>query len=377
MRTLVWVDTPEGLQRAVEELSRHPSIAVDAEMDSYFVYHTKLCLVQLSAGETDYLVDSLALKDLSSLNAVTMDPRIRKVVHAGENDVPYFRGHGVTFSNLFDTHLAAKLMDLESKSLAGLVEQFFGVAMSKDHQRSDWRLRPLPQEQIAYAREDTRYLNELADRLQSQIEEQGLQVEAEQAFAELESFQVRKKDWDPDGWARIKGARELTGVQRTALAALYGWRDRLASREDIALFRVVGNGLLVALARKRFERPSELKAWAKSPWLCEHSMELVELLRQAREKGPIPFPEQRNRRHGGLDREDEELFARLRDWRNEESRRKGLPPERIFSNRQLKEIARQRPGDSASLGGVQGVEPWRAAEYAATILSIVAGAARP
>lgn len=373
MRRLVWVDTAQGLEQTVGELAGHQSIALDAEMDSYFVYHTKLCLVQISAGETDYLVDSLAIEDLTPLNRVTTDPAILKVVHAGENDVPYFRGRGVTFVNLFDTHVAAKLLELESKSLAGLVELYFGVTLSKDHQRSDWRVRPLPEEQVAYAREDTLYLNELAAKLRQELAAGGLEMEAEQAFQTLERFEVRKKDWDPDGWAKIKGAKELTGQQRTALAALYGWRDQLASRADLALFRVVGNGLLLALARKRFSRPDELQAWAKSPWLTDNSAELVEILARAREKGAIPFPELGRKQFGGLDADEEKLFGRLREWRNEESRRKEVPPERVFSNRQLKRIAKRQPRSLDELKGLEGVEPWRVDEFGETILRLVSG----
>lgn len=355
----------------VKELSQQTSIALDAEMDSYFVYHTKLCLVQISAGDSDYLVDSLALPDLSALNQVTMNASIRKVVHAGENDIPYFRKSGVTFSNLFDTHLAAKLLDLESKSLAGLVELYFGVTLVKDHQRSDWRLRPLPEEQVAYAREDTLYLNDLADRLQTELEGAGLGVEAEQAFASLERFEVKKKDWDPDGWAKIKGAKELSGSQRSALAALYGWRDQLASRQDLALFRVVGNGLLLALARKKFSESSELRAWAKSPWLSDNSDELVDILKRARDRGPVAFPELGHKRFGGLDPKEEERFGRLREWRNRESKRKEVPPERVFSNRQLKKIAKSEPRELEDLKGLDGVEPWRVEEFGPAILDVL------
>ncbi len=371
MRNLVWVDTASGLEKAVSEMALHRTIAVDAEMDSYFVYHTKLCLVQISVGETDFLVDSLGLSDLTPLNQVFQDPEIRKVFHAGENDIPYFRGRGVTFVNLFDTHLAARLLELESKSLAGLVEQFFGVTLVKDQQRADWRLRPLPEEQIAYARDDTAYLNEMADLLDKKLIGSGLQVEAEQAFAALEAFEVRKKDWDPDGWAKIKGAKELTGSQRSALAELFGWRDRLASKEDLAVFRVVGNGLLLALARKRFVQASDLKAWAKSRWVSEHAVELLDLMARAQEKGAIPFPELGNKRFGGLTQGEEAVFARLREWRNEESRRREVPPERVMSNRQLKEIVKCQPKDREELAKVQGIEPWRSQEFGEAVLRLL------
>lgn len=367
------MDSPVELVKAVDEMARHRSVAVDAEMDSYFVYHTKLCLVQISAGETDYLIDSLALDDLTPLNRVFQDPEIRKVVHAGENDIPYFRGRGVTLVNLFDTHLAARLLELESKSLAGLVDKFFSVSLAKDQQRADWRLRPLPAEQIAYAREDTAYLNELADILEGLLKDQGLEVEAEQAFANLERFEVRPKEWDPDGWVKIKGARELTGPQRSALAALFGWRERVAEKEDLALFRVVGNGLLLALARKRFVNAADLKAWAKSPWLAEHAAELVELIARAQARGGIPFPESKRRRQDGLSPEDEALFSRLRDWRNEESRRREVAPERVMSNRQLKQIIKSRPHTLTELRQVEGLEPWRGQEYGETVLALLKG----
>lgn len=371
MRNLVWVDCPEALQKAVEELGRHTSIALDAEMDSYFVYHTKLCLMQISAGDTDFLVDTLALDDLTSLNAVTQDERIRKVVHAGENDIPYFRGRGVTFNNLFDTHIVARLLDLPSKGLAGLVEIYFEVTLSKEHQRADWRLRPLPAEQVAYARQDTLYLNELADMLYEPLEEAGAMVEAVEAFRLLENFEVRKKEWDPDGWAKIKGARELTGTQRAALAGLYRWRDGLADELDLALFRVVSNGALLSLARKKFTDPEEIRRWSKISWVREDAEKLVKILAEARKSGGVPFPDVGRKRFGGLNPADEAVFGRLREWRNEESRRQNIVPERVFSNRQLKSICSRRPLDLEGLRGVEGLEPWRVDQFGAALLELL------
>ncbi len=371
MRNLVWVDRPEALDKAVEELSRHTSIALDAEMDSFFVYHTKLCLMQISAGETDFLVDTLALEDLTALNAVTQDDRIRKVVHAGENDIPYFRGRGVTFNNLFDTHVVARLLDLPSKGLAGLVEIYFQVVLSKEHQRSDWRLRPLPAEQIAYARQDTLYLNELADLLIEPLREGGAMVEAVEAFQSLEKFEVRKKEWDPDGWAKISGARDLTGVQRAALAGLYKWRDALADGLDLALFRVVSNGALLALARKKFTDPEEIRRWSKISWIREDAEKLVRILAEARQGDGVPFPDVGRKRFGGLSPADEAVFSRLREWRNEESRRQNIVSERVFSNRQLKSISVSRPRDMEGLRGVEGLESWRVEQFGATLLELL------
>jgi ribonuclease D len=88
--------------------------------------------------------------------------------------------------------------------------------------------------------------------------------------------------------------------------------------------------------------------------------------------GPIAFPELGRKRFGGLGPDEEELFGRLREWRNEESRRKEVPPERVFSNRQLKRIAKVQPRDLRQFKDLDGVEPWRVDEFGPAVLAIVA-----
>ncbi len=371
MRTLHWVDTPDQLAEISEKLLDFESVAFDAEMDSYFVYHTKLCLVQISAGTMDVLVDPLALEDLTPLNCVTQNSEIRKVFHAGENDVPFFRDRGVEFENLFDTHIAAKLLDSPSKGLGGLVEHYFEVVLAKEHQRSDWRLRPLPEEQVEYARQDTLYLNQLADLMAEEMEQGELETESSQAFRALESFHVAKKEWDPEGWARIKGSKELGGIQRAVLSELFAWRDRLAQKRDLALFRVASNASLISLSRKKFRSGSDLAGWAKSATLKRHADELVEVMERGRQGGPIDYPDQGKKKYGGLSAEQEALFQRLRQWRNEESEKREVSPERVLSNRQLKRIVKKQPENLDSMKGIQGLEPWRVEEFGETVLEML------
>ena len=371
MRKLQWIDTPEGLLEMGERLGGYDSIAIDAEMDSYFVYHTKLCLIQITAGQNDFLVDSLALKDLTPLNDVTQNPNIRKVFHAGENDVPFFRDRGVTFVNLFDTHFAAKILDLPSKGLAGLVELYFEVKLSKEHQRSDWRVRPLSDEQAEYARQDTLYLDRLADIVSELLVENEAEVEARESFVALQDFRTRPKEFDPDGWARIKGAKDLTGEQRSVLKLLVAWREEVASKQDLPPFRVANNGALVALSRKRFTKTEQLQAWAKGPTIKKWAHKLVQLLAEGKANGPIPMPDLGKKRFGGLSPQDEAVFQKLRQWRNKESESREVGPERVFSNRQLKAIAKAKPGNLSDLKAVQGIEPWRVEEFSQSVLELI------
>jgi ribonuclease D len=324
----------------------------------------------MTVQDRDYLIDPLALDDLTPLNTLTEDPTVTKVFHAGENDVPYFRSRGVKFKNLFDTHVAAKLLELPSKSLGGLVELYFDTVLAKDQSRADWRIRPLPDEQVAYARQDTLYLCPLADKLTQELREAGIEKEAGQTFEGLEELDLRVKEFDPDGWAKIKGARELSGTQRTIMRDLFAWRERVAEEADLALFRVAPNGALIGLSRKNFQTAAQVKAWSRSRFFKQHAKELARILETGRSSEPIPFPQIRKHSRD-WSAADEKMFEVLRKWRNEESEKRGIEPSRIFSNRQLKLVVREKPGDPKSLAKVGGLEPWKIEEFGPKVIELV------
>lgn len=372
MKNMIWVDTESELTSLVEKSKGCTQLAFDAEMDSYYSYRTKLCLVQVSSDDWDALIDPLKLTDLSALNEITENPAVSKVFHAGENDVPYFRGHGLKFCNIFDTHVAAKVLELPTKSLGGLVERYFDVVLPKDQSRADWRLRPLPEEQVEYARQDTLYLCRLAKILENELAEAGATEEALAGFRALEPRELREKAFEPDGWAKIKEVGELSAIQRSVMSELYEWRERVAEKLDLAVFRVVPNGALLSLSRKRFTTAEQLRAWAKSDVLREHAEVLVGLIQRGLERGPIPLPDLRKKKPLDWSADDEKLFAKLRNWRNEESERRGVEPSRILANKQLKKIARERPSDVKSLAALEGVEVWMVEKYGSELLRIVA-----
>ena len=56
-----------------------------------------------------------------------------------------------------------------------------------------------------------------------------------------------------------------------------------------------------------------------------------------------------------LDEADWPLFNTLRDWRNQQAREEGIPPYVICSNRQLAEIAHQRPANLDKLATIEGL----------------------
>lgn len=371
------VDTQPRLQEIVRDIESEPVVAFDAEMDSYFSYSTKLCLIQISVPDQDILVDPLQGLDLTPLLRVTANPEIVKVFHAGDNDIPFFRQHGLEFLNIFDTHLAARVLGMSRHGLAALLEEFFEVTLDKRFQRADWRLRPLPEDQAEYARLDTRYLIPLREILLERLEQEGRLEEAVSEFGRVPFAELREKEFDPDGWVRMKGAETLSAVGRSLLKELYLWRDEQGKQEDKALFRIAPDPFLVSLARRDPRNRTELREWGRHPAARRYANELLEALERGRARGPIPRPRLRPR-HGAdpMDRNQQACYQRLRTWRNEECETRGVDPDRIATNRMLRDIARAQPRDLEELVRAGRLEPWRVAQYGEKLLEVASDQSR-
>ncbi len=61
----IWVDSPQTLENLAALLAKESIFAVDTESNSLFAYREQVCLIQISTNDEDYLIDPLALKDLS------------------------------------------------------------------------------------------------------------------------------------------------------------------------------------------------------------------------------------------------------------------------------------------------------------------------
>ncbi len=232
----------KDLDRLVEELLYAPRVAVDTESDSLYSYYHKVCLIQLSVPGKDIIVDPLAMDDLSPLGRVMASPDVEKVFHAATNDILALKhDYDFRFSNLFDTYIAARMLEMERQSLAYLLKTLLGVSVNKKYQKANWGQRPLPRELMEYATNDTRYLLKLRDRLEKELRREGLWAEAKRAFARLERIEPEPKQFDPRGYRRIHGARSLSGAQLSVLEELYRFREREAQKLDRPPFKVLSN----------------------------------------------------------------------------------------------------------------------------------------
>src|SRR5262245_35151361 len=243
------VSTLDDLQTVVRRLQKESLVAVDTESNSLFAYREQVCLVQLSTRTNDWVVDPLALQDLTALAPLFADPNIEKVFHASEYDILCMkRDFGFTFANLFDTMVTARIIGLKSFVLGAMLEEHSGVAVNKRYMRAGWSIRPIRPKQLRYAQQDTHYLPALRDILLAQLTEGGHIEEAHEAFEWLANLPAADHAFDPEGYWRINEARDFNRRQMAILRELYLFRDQLARKRDLPPFKVMGDSGLVKIA---------------------------------------------------------------------------------------------------------------------------------
>ncbi len=59
----VLIETPGRFADLLKDLAKQSRIAVDTESNSLHAYRERVCLVQFSTPDTDYVLDPLAIND--------------------------------------------------------------------------------------------------------------------------------------------------------------------------------------------------------------------------------------------------------------------------------------------------------------------------
>lgn len=242
------ITTSEQLAEILPPLKEVDRVAVDTEADSLHCYFEKLCLVQLSFGGNDYLVDPLAGIDLSPLSEALTDKEL--VLQGADFDLRLLkRAMNFTATRVFDTVVAARLLGIRSFSLAALVESYFGVTLTKGSQKANWAQRPLPKHMAEYAMNDTHYLLPLAEKMEAELREKGryewFQQSCQRGLVQTAIERVRDEE---EVW-RISGAGLLSPRASAILRELWYWRDKEAQAVDRPSFHILQNHLLIQSAK--------------------------------------------------------------------------------------------------------------------------------
>jgi ribonuclease D len=323
-------------------------IAVDTEADSLHCYYEKLCLIQLSFGGNDYLIDPLSGLDLRPLAETLAKKEI--VLQGADFDLRLLR-RSINFvgTRIFDTVIAARLLGLRAFSLSALVERFFGVTLPKGSQKANWAQRPLPDHMAEYALNDTHYLLPLAEQLESDLRERGrLEWFRQSCQRALEQTFVQRVRDEDEAW-RISGSGKIDRQSAAILRELWHWREKEAQAVDRPAFHILQNHLLLQAA--------EAFAAGEAPDFRHFSDRRRRGFLAAGERGlGLPesaWPGRRPRRRGRSAPQVEKAAEELRRRRDAVADEQGLEPSFIAPRGALDAVAADQSQSTTLLA------PWQ------------------
>jgi ribonuclease D len=252
-----WVDDQAAFEEVLEDLAGADVYGLDTEFHRERTYHARLALLQLAGPDTIAVVDPLAV-DVAPLRRVLEGPG-RCVMHAASQDLEILgRVCGAVPSELFDTQVAAGFVGYSSVGLAGLVRGELDRSLPKADRLTDWLVRPLPEDAVAYAAADVAHLHELHDGLVAKLEARG---RLQWALDECEVHRTRSASPPPPerAWWRIKEARSLRGRAAAVAQSLAAWRERRAAEVDRPVRFLLADLALVAMAQRPPSNEADLR----------------------------------------------------------------------------------------------------------------------
>ncbi|UTA48925.1 ribonuclease D [Simiduia sp. 21SJ11W-1] len=335
--TPIWVDSQDELRTLCERWQDQAAIAIDTEFMRSQTYYPHAGLIQVGDGRGCYLIDPLAIKDLTPLAQLMTHPGTVKVIHSCSEDLEVFRFLlGVVPKPLFDTQIGAAFANFGfSLGYGALIQQLLSIELEKGETRSDWMQRPLSQSQLHYAALDVAYLLIAYGKILAELKQLGrlgwVREECERLVAAAES----PEDFS-QAYTKIKLAWKLYPDQLAILRDVCIWREKTARELDIPRNRLMKEGAAWEVARRK---PGHTKQLAGidgmgNRTLRDHAETLLAIVQNAEANGlPERLPKPFTPRQG-------EVLKSLKAVANGVSETQAIAPEVLTRKKDLEALTR-------------------------------------
>jgi DNA polymerase I-like protein with 3'-5' exonuclease and polymerase domains len=179
----------KDIGEVVSALSGVNIFSVDLETTGLNPHDSRMLLVQI--GLPDGRVYIYPIHDDSNITGLGPffgDSNIKKIFQRGKFDQGFFLYHNrkFEFNNLFDTHVAEKVINSDSRtnSLENLALKYTGTSLNKEIRKSFINMKgtDFTQEQLEYAAQDVSILFPIYEAQKEKIQAQGVERVAQLEF---------------------------------------------------------------------------------------------------------------------------------------------------------------------------------------------------
>ena len=372
----LYLDKIPEVDRFLSEISDVKELALDTEGASFHRFLDRIYLLQISTRKHSAIIDPLPIGSPAKLGQLLQSKAVEVVFHDADYDLRLLhQDYGWHVTNIFDTRVASQLLGIKSFGLAALLDQYFDVKLDKKHQRADWSMRPLTADMLEYAAQDTRYLLQLKDQMQGELERRGRLHWAQEEFARLEGTRWEVEE-SMEGFLRLKGARDLSRRELAVLREIANWRDTVAEQLDRATFRVMGNEALFEIARRAPKNTAELGAIKGMPkgMIERAGADIISAIRRGMEAPEAELPKFPKGQRWNKDRDFDEKVNRLKVVRDAAATRLELDPGVLCSRERLENVARSGAKTVIDLAAVPDLRRWQIEEMGEGFVRALAGA---
>ncbi|EPR39811.1 ribonuclease D [Desulfovibrio sp. X2] len=324
------------LRKACASFKRSGAIGVDTEFVRVRTYFPMLGLIQVSDKRRTWLIDPLALSDLSPFAAVLTDRSVLKVMHSCSEDLEvlsYLTGDPP--GPIFDTQIAASFLGHGFQSgYQQLSKELFGAEMGKSETRSDWLRRPLSENQIRYAAMDVACLLPMQRELSKQLRKLGRLSWAEEEFTRMRRDSTR--DYEPEEYyLRFGGLWQYDRRELGLMRDLFAWRERRAMTRDLPRSFITQDATLRALVKHKPLTMRDLSDMEgiKPSFVRRYGRTLTRIVREAMKAPEETLPETPQRPPNP--RKVGRMVEKLRPIVAETAESLGLPPELVARKRSI------------------------------------------
>jgi ribonuclease D len=248
----ILLETLAQLEEAEKTWAKSKVLGIDTEFVRERTYRADLGLVQISDGETAWLLDPLAIKSYGPLLRMMQDPGILKLLHSGSEDMEVlFNAVGAVPALLVDTQIACAMMG-QSLQLGyhHALKWLFDVDIDKDQTRSNWCKRPLNGLQLRYAAMDVVLLPEMLATLRPRLEQAGRWSWLEEDVARMQRNALAKTNPEK-AYLRFSGIGRMDNETLQVLKYLTRWREQTADERNRARGFVISDSAMLQLARTK------------------------------------------------------------------------------------------------------------------------------
>lgn len=344
-QAVCWVDSDQLLEEKCSQWRETEVLALDTEFIRTNTYYPLAGLIQVNDGQSNTLIDPLAIDDWYPFVELLEDDSHIIAMHSCSEDLELLQVEiGTVPVRIFDTQVAAAFIGEEANmGYANLVKRLLDIELPKSETRSDWLQRPLSKPQVHYAALDVEFLRVLAlkliDTLQAQNRLDWVLEEGARVYKQFKQHQSV-----PDSYKKIKSAWKLNPRRLAVLISLSRWRENYAQTHNLPRNRVIKEKSLYELA---VQCPKKIPQLRKIEGLNERVIRKQgkQIIQIIEEQMSLPEEELPAPLTPPLAKEDRDLLKQVKTDVAEMASELGIASEILMRKKELEKLVRMRLAD--------------------------------